>query len=163
MWFLTRYYGDKPLAATGVFTTGGAPAQPFGGKGYDGGKGGVVEIFCLGNEPFIGFYVAGNRRIKFDEYTIEAWDDIKAMELWEVRSLKVNDRMPLEAWLPYSVMNDPKAVVPPGTDWKNLDWDAEKLGSRTDYPKEVVRSVNAKGITKWTIAIKGIKKVNPWR
>jgi hypothetical protein len=163
VWFLTRYYGDKPLAANGVFKADGGPSQPFGGQGYDAGKGKVVAVHYLGNDPFIGLYVPANARIKYDEYTIEAWDDITGMELWEVSSLKVNGRTPLEKWLPYETTSDSKAIIPAQTDWTNFDWDAVKLRSRTDYPKEEVKTVNASGVSKWTIPIKAIKKIDPWK
>ena len=160
VWLITGVYGDKPLPADGLFKSG--LAQPFGGQGYDGsakgGRGKAVEILFLGDPSFWAFRLPANATVGFGDYTIEAWSDIPAVEFWEVSSLLVNGRTPLEKWLPYPTLSDETAVIPAGTDWKNLDWDPVKLTSRTDYPKEAVKTVTATVLKKWTVPIMGMDK-----
>jgi hypothetical protein len=160
IWLLTRYYGDKPLPREGPFRRG--PDQPFGGQGYDGsakgGHGKAVEVHFLGDPPFRAFRLPAKGAVTFEGYTVEAWSDIAAMEFWEVSSLLVNGRTPLEEWLPYPTACDGKALIPGGTDWTNLDWDPARLASRTDYPKEPVRTVTAVVRKKWTVPLAELPK-----
>jgi hypothetical protein len=160
VWLLTRYYGDEPLAEKGEFKSGSD--QPFGGQEYDGaakgGKGKAVEVVFLGDRSFRAFYLPAGATVLFEDFGVECWSDIKEVEFWEASSLKVNGRTPLEKWLPYPTVSDAASVIPAGTDWQNLDWDADKLRSRTDYPKEAVKVVSAVVEKKWTVPITGIGK-----
>jgi hypothetical protein len=159
-WFLTGYKGDQPLAASGKFTAFEDTPQMFVGKRYpgakNGGKGAVVEVTYVGE--FRAFFLPPGAALQFKGYPIEASEDIEAFELWEAASLQVNGRTPLEKWLPYPVLGQASAVIPAGTDWDNLGWDAAKSRPRTDYPKERIESVHAKVVNKWVVPIEGLKR-----
>jgi len=160
VWLLTRYSGDEPLPEKGDFQSGSD--QPFGGQEYDGaakgGEGKAVEVHFLGKPSFRAFYLPAKATIAFENFEVESWSDVTRVEFWEASSLRVNGRTPLEKWLPYPTLSDGAVVVPSGTDWKNLDWDADKLRGRADYPKEAVKTVTAVVEKKWTVPITGIDK-----
>ena len=106
-----------------------------------------------GEDQFIAFQLAANATIEFSAYEIEAWNTIKVFEIWEVSSLKVNGKTPLEKWLPYNTLSDNKAMIPKRQDWNNLDFDYKRSRKRTDYRKEVVKKITASVIRRWTIPI----------
>jgi hypothetical protein len=159
IWLLmSAYADDKPLPEKGTFTS--AEDQPFGGQEYDGaakgGRGQAVEIHF--RPSFRAFLLPAKATLTFERFTLESWSDVSEVAFWEASSLRVNDRTPLEKWLPYPTLSGEKVVIPAGTDWKNLDWDAAKLGSRTDYPKETVKTATAAVEKKWIVPIAGIRK-----
>lgn len=160
MWLVMRYHGEAPLKADGVFNTDDPGPQMFVGRHYDGAKNGgegtAIEIAFLGNDSFRAFYLPPRAAIQFDRHAIEAWEDIKDVEVWEVATLLVNGETPLQNWLPYPTGSDRKAHIPANTDWDNLDWDARTLRSRVDYPKEKIQSVTATVVKKWTLPIEDL-------
>ena len=153
IWFLVRYWGNDPLPKKAEFESPSEPTPPFGGEEYlhDGKR--VVLIRHYGDAKFIAFQLPEAASIEFSAYVIEAWDRITEFEIWEVSELKVNGRTPLEKWLPYNTLSDNGAKIPRGQDWNNLDWDYKQNQKRTDYRKEVVKSVTASLIQRWTIPI----------
>jgi hypothetical protein len=154
VWFVLPYWGDKPLPEKGAFPNKNWKDQPFGGKQFDGEGGSVVEVFMYGGDGFKAFRLPAKGKLELDGYTIEASKNIEEIVVLEARDLKVNGKTPLEKWLPYAMTSGEKVKVGRqelNIDWKNLDWDAKKLGSRDDYPKEKVEEVKAEGIRSWTV------------
>jgi RNA polymerase sigma factor (sigma-70 family) len=164
VWLLLPYYGDEVLPDKGVFKSNFD--QPFGGEDYDGGPNGgegkAVEIHFLGDPSFRAFRLPAKAKVAFARFGVETWSHIARTQFAEASSLRVNDRTPLEEWLPYATLCDRTASIPAGTDWRNKDWDPAKLRSRTDYPKEVVKTVTAVIERKWFVLIPpGGDKDNP--
>jgi hypothetical protein len=150
------YWGEDALPKSGVFANKDWEGQPFGGKGYKGAGGSAVEVSMYGGKGFHAFRLPAKGRLELDGYSIETNKDISGATVWEVQQLKVNGKTPLEKWLPYDTTCGKKVKI--GwemltVDWKNLDWDREKLGSREDYPKEKVEDVRAEGIRSWSIKL----------
>ncbi len=162
LWLLLPYYGSGPLKADARFTpsSNGEP-QCFVGKQFNGGKnqgeGTAIEIALIGEKGFRAFRLPPHASIQFDRFPIEAWKNVNKMELWEASELRVNGKTALENWLPYSTLSAAKARIPANTDWTNLDWDAKTQKSRTDYPKETIKSVVATISHKWEVSINGMK------
>jgi hypothetical protein len=155
IWLLTSCVAETPLNASGKFAAG-----MFVGKRYDGwnkrGKAAAVEVEFIGH--FRALFLPPKTTLTFDDFSLESGTDVESCEFWEVSSLQVNTRTSLDKWLPYKVLSDADTRIPAETDWKNLDWDSDRLGSRVDYPKESVKSVTATVIKKWTVPIEGAKK-----
>jgi hypothetical protein len=154
VWFLLPYWADEPLVESGMFKNKAAPADTFGGKRMAGDGGAVVEIRKYGDDGFKAFRLPANARVELDGYDLEAWKDVHEMTICQADALKVNGTTPLEKWLPYGVLSADVVKVSGSAitaDWKNLDWDAKKLKSRTDYPQENVEEIKAEGIRRWTV------------
>lgn len=151
VWFVLPYWGDKPLPEKGVFSNKNWKDQPFGGKQFDGEGGSVVEVLMYGGDGFKAFRVPAKGQLELDGYTIDASKDIEEIVVMEARELKVNGKTSLEKWLPYATTSGKEVKVALNIDWKNLDWDAKRLGSRDDYPKEKVERVQAEGFRRWTV------------
>ena len=116
-----------------------------------------------GGDGFKTFRVPAKGQLELEDYTIDASRDIEEIVAIEARELKVNGKTPLEKWLPYGTTSGKKVKVGSqalNINWKNLDWDAKRLGSRDDYPKEKVEEVKAGGFRRWTVKFqqKGEKK-----
>lgn len=149
VWFILPYWGDDSLPKNGIFLNESGKVQPFGGKGFEGDTGRVVEVAMHGGKGFKAFQLPPKGQIEIDGYRIGAWKDIDGIVVLESRELKVNGMRPLEKWLPYGMTSNEKVKVgsqQANIDWTNLDWDAKKAASRTDYPNEEVKQVTAEGI-----------------
>jgi hypothetical protein len=158
IWLVFPNYAEDALPASPVFSGEGSSHPPFGGKGYDGAGGQVVEVDMYGDPGFRAFLLRPRGRVMFDLYSFSAWKDVDGIEAWEVAALKVNDDLPLERWLPYTTLSDFKVRVAENTDWTNLDWDREESRERTDYRHEPVRTVNAEVLQRWQIPFRAENK-----
>jgi hypothetical protein len=144
------------LPKTGVFPNKNWDGQPFGGKRCDDEGGSAVEIRMYGGNGFKAFHVPVKGQLELDGYQIETLKDVKEVTVFEARQLKVNGKTPLDKWLPYKSTSSKKvkvASIALNTEWKNLDWDAENLRERDDYPKEKVEVVKAEGLRRWIIRL----------
>lgn len=157
LWIVTRYCGDAPLPLDGKFAAGFF-SQPFEGDQYGDGDSRLVKITFLGScNSFTAFLIPAKGSIRFDEFSMLSLNDVRQMEFWEVESLRVNGRIPLEKWLPYNSLSGKHAEVLPTTHQENLAWDPKRLAFRTDYPLEEVQFVEAKARKKWLVPISGLK------
>lgn len=154
VWFVLPYWGDKPLQEKGLFPNKGMDGTPFGGKKFDGQGGPAVEVLMYGGEGFKAFRLPPKGQLELAGYTIEAWKDTSEIVVQEASELRVNGKTPLEKWLPYGVTSGKNVKVGLDIDWINLDWDAEKSASRTDYPKEKVKEVKAELLRSWKVKFK---------
>ncbi len=161
VWLILPYWGDKPLPDNGIFLNEDLELQPFGGKGFNGEGGSAVEVVMYGGDGFKAYRLPAQGRLELDDYRVEANKNIGEIVVIEARELKVNGNTPLEKWLPYSTISGMNVKV--GSDqlnieWKNLDWDPAKLGSRGDYPKERVQEVKAEGLRSWIVRFRQVSE-----
>ncbi|WP_254508554.1 hypothetical protein [Anatilimnocola floriformis] len=159
-WIVLPYWGERSLPAKGIFPLDEHDGPGFGGKGFVGEGGSAVEVLMYGGEGFRAFRLPGKGSLQLDGYEIESWKEIDAIDVIEARELKVNGKTPLEKWLPYATTSDAKVKVGSqqlNVDWKNLDWDAKKSKSRTDYPTEKVEKVVAEDFRVFKVKIEKMK------
>src|SRR5262249_25075644 len=113
VWLLLPYYGDEVLPDKGAFQSNFD--QPFGGPEYAGaargGGGKAVEVHFLGDPSFRAFRLPARAKVALARFTVETWSDITQTQFVEASSLRVNDRTPLEEWLPYTTLSDRTASV----------------------------------------------------
>lgn len=155
MWLLLPSYISDTLPAAPVFSAEGAQVVPFGGKGYVGDSGEVVEVVMYANTGFSAFHLPPGGHVVLDGYVLEAWKAVERFEAWEVAELWVNRVLPLERWLPYPSMSSADGVVPREAidDWRNLDWDPARSRGRADYPAEPVQEVTAELVRRWQVPL----------
>jgi hypothetical protein len=153
IWFVLPYSGDKPLPENGTFPNENWKEQPFGGQQFEGKGGSAIEVCMYGGGGFTTFRLPAKGRLELDGYEIDGSKDISEIVVLEAEELKVNGKTPLERWLPYDTMCGEMVEVNERAqiNWRNLDWNAEKLGSRQDYPKETVEIVQANGTHRWVV------------
>ena len=170
-WFITRYWGDHPLATNAPFRA----ASPWK-RGYEihnayngdpfGGKGKFRSTRFIGASPtgeqqhsFEAFLLPAGGTLRHDYFAVEAWSDIAHLEIWEASQLLVNGKTPLEDWLPYEVVSSAETHIAQKPTWETMrdgafQW-KEGKGS-TDYPVEQVTSIVPTVIFKHHIPIEGL-------
>ncbi len=152
-WLVFPYSISTPLQAEPVFTADDSPGIPFGGSGYRGEGGDVVEVRMYGSN-FSAFHLAAHGRVVFERYGLEAWGPVERFEVWEVAELRVDGR-PLEDWLPYPTLSGADVIVGPNVKSSNLDWNPVTHRGRKDYPAEPVQEVRAEVVRRWPVEIVG--------
>ncbi|MCY1013641.1 hypothetical protein OV079_50560 [Nannocystis pusilla] len=121
VWLVFPDHAEDALPAAPVFVSNSAPYLPFGGKAYDGAGGRVVEVTMYGAPGFLAFHLPPHGRVVFDDYSFDASESVDGIDAWEVATLKVDDKLPLERWLPYEALSAPEVRIAADTEWINLD------------------------------------------
>lgn len=151
IWLVFPRYADDALPASPVFPTAGLSHPPFDGKAVVG-EGRAVEIDMFGDPGFRAFFLPPRGQVEFNSYSFGAWKDTSGIEAWEVAALKVDEKTPLDRWLPYATLSDAFVYVEKSDPaWSSLDWDSDSSRGRDDYPPGPVRSVTAEVIGRWQI------------
>jgi hypothetical protein len=158
MWYVLPYAGNLPLRKDGMFHGKDNQRQPFVSWQYDGnqtgGKGAAVKVEHLGRDRFTAFLLPPKGTVEFAWYHMTSPLNFREVECWEASSISVNST-DLQYWLPYHVICDQEVLLTKDTgNPVNLDWDAERLGSRTDYRPEDVPMVFVEAKRKWVLPIK---------
>ena len=151
-WLVFPYDISTPLPAEPVFTVGTSPGIPFGGAGFTGEGGAVVEVRMVGE--FSAFHLAAHGRVVFERYDLKAWGPVERFEVWEVAELRVDGR-PLEDWLPYPTLSGADVIVGPQVKSTDLDWNRATSSGRKDYPTKPVHEVRAEVVRRWPVEIVG--------
>ena len=158
MWFVFRYYGDEALPGSGRFDGSKSKDQPFSSnlftKRAKNEKGQAVEVNFLGDKTFGAFRLRPASKIILDNFVFTAFKDVNDYEVWEVDSLVVNGKAPLEQWLPYPVLSDQSVHLGSPLHPTSLDWDKRINNYRQDYPNEKVEFVTAHAINKCVVPLK---------
>ena len=157
IWFLFRHIGDRALSVSDRFEGYSYEKQPFSSMLYTsnelGKKSKAVVIEFLGEVSFKAVRLPKESNIKFDNFGFGAFSDVGEFEVWEVRSLLVNGKTPVEQWLPYPVLSDQFAHFAKAK-LTSLDWDSTIHNYRQDYPNEKVEFVTAHAIKKCAVPLK---------
>jgi hypothetical protein len=162
IWLLLRHRDSFP--PTGQFACEKLEKHCFSTMQlWDGGskqQGKVVLITFLGVETFRAIHIPAGGDIILGNYIMTTLGPVTDFEVWEVDSLRVNGKTPLEEWLPYSVISD--RVVHIGDRQKQtvLDLDKNTNKKREDYPNEKVEFVTARAIRKWLAPVTASKAKN---
>ncbi len=173
VWYITRYWGDHPLAANKPFKA----ITPWK-RGYEihnvyngdrfGGKGTFRSTRFIGADPpgedqhsFVAFRLPAGGHLRHDFFPIESWSDIASIEIWEASALQVNGEIPLEEWLPYEVTSSVETHITKKAHWGVVhsgafQWKDGK--STAVYPKEQVKSIVPTVMLKHDLAIKRIEQ-----
>lgn len=123
---------------------------------WDGGRkeqGKVVVISFLGVETFRAIRIPAGADIILGNYIMTTREAVSDFEVWEVDSLQVNGKTPLEEWLPFPVMSDRIVHIGDRQKQQNLDLDQNTNKKREDYPDEKVEFVTAHAIRKWLATV----------
>jgi hypothetical protein len=159
-WFVLRY--RDPLESTGKFGCYKEEKNCFSAEqSWEEGKtqgAAVVVIHFLGLEPFTALRVPAGADITLGNYIINTAEPVSDFEIWEVESLLVNGKTPLEKWLPYPVLSDRLVHIGERSKTAVLDWDKTNNNYRQDYPNEKVEFVIANAIRKWLVPVSPAKK-----
>jgi hypothetical protein len=169
VWYITRYYGDKPLPKEEPFQASSpwkktyVIGNAYNGERY-GGRGKFRTISFLGadrpvSHSFFAFLLPAGGHLEHDFFPIDAWSDITSWEVWEASALKINGQTPLQDWLPYEVMTDKETHITRQASLSTMHQDAFqwKPGrSASDFPEEEVKSIVPTILAKRTLRIKGI-------
>lgn len=150
-WFVFRY--RDPLPESGRFDCYSDEKHCFSSNQFTkaGGeeKGSVIVVNFLGHDTFTAIRLPAGGDIALGHYFISTASPVSDFEIWEVDSLLVNAKTPVEQWLPYPVLSDQSVHLGEREKMTVLDWD-KKLGDyRRDYPDEKVEFVTAHAIRKW--------------
>ena len=170
-WFITRYWGDHPLATNAPFKaispwkTGYVIHNAYSGDSF-GGKGKFRTTRFIGASPkgeqqhsFEAFLLPAGGMLRHDFFNVEAWADISHLEIWEATQLLVNGKTPLEDWLPYEVVSSAETHITQKSTWEPVgkgafQWKTGKGSS--DYPTEQVLSIVPTVIYRHDIPIEGL-------
>lgn len=169
VWYITRYYGDRPLPSKDPFQadmpwkTDYIIANAYNGEQF-GGKGKFRTIGFLGadrpvSHSFMAFLLPAGGHLQHDFFPIDSWSDITSLEVWEASALKVNGQTPLEDWLPFEVMTDKETHITRQASLTTTHQDAfqRKPGKAAgDFPEEEVKAIVPTVLTKRTLSINGI-------
>jgi hypothetical protein len=154
-WFVLRY--RDPLESSGKFNCYKEEKHCFSAEQLWGDEkkqgASVVVIHFLGLEAFTALRLSKDADITLENYVMNTAEAVSDFDVWEVDSLLINGKTPLQDWLPYPVMSDgvvhigerPKSVV--------LDWDKTLKTYRQDYPKEKVEFIAANVTRKWLVPV----------
>lgn len=178
VWYITRYWGDSPLAkdkpfkAKSPWKRGYEIPNDYHGDRFEG-KGKFRTTSFIGTSPpgkdnhsFVAFRLPPGGTLKHDYFPIESWSDIASIEIWEASSLLVNGEIPFEDWLPYEVTSSEETyITKKAARWverSSVVFQWKKGMNRDDYPKQEVKAIIPDVLTKQILPIKGIgKKEDP--
>ena len=157
VWFLLPHSLEEPLAKDGIFRNyPDATKQPFGGLRFDGKGGSIIQVEFFGRDGFDAFHLPPKGRVELEGWWAGTRGSIKDSEIGklvvlEAQELIVDERTPLEKWLPYGTMSGQSVEATRTGDFKNLDWSEERGRPRDDYPKEKVKLVQARASREWEV------------
>ena len=112
VWFVSALRGNQLLRHDGTFS-GEYDIRDiaFQADVYDEGSGAAILVNHFGKDSFRAILVPAEGRFHFGGYVIDAQSPIRFVDVWEVRSLKVNGKTSLEDWLPYDVMSSASVEI----------------------------------------------------
>ncbi|HJP93504.1 MAG TPA: hypothetical protein VJ875_16210 [Pyrinomonadaceae bacterium] len=154
-WFLLR--DDNPLESSGQFACYKDEKHCFSAMQWSENAsqhaGRVIVICFLGRNSFRAVRVPPRAEVIMGHYIINTAEPVSDFDVWEVESLLVNGKTPLQDWLPYEVMSDRIVHISERPKQTSLDWDRTLKNYRQDYPNEKVEFVTANAIRKWLIPV----------
>ena len=151
-WFVLRH--SDPLATTGRFSCDPGMKQCLTAEelsdpnSKQSGK--MIIIKGFGSETFAAIRIPEGGDITSSNYILNTAEPVSEFEVWEVHSLLINGKTPLDEWVPYPVMSD--RLVSIGDRPK-----ITMIGHRQDFPNEKVEFVSAHPIRKWLVPIAPIE------
>ncbi len=156
IWLLFRF--NQPLPDSGRFNGHTYEKQSFSSTLYTkrarNEKGQAVIVNFLGEDTFTAIRLPKDADITFDYFVFEAFAEVSDFQIWEVDSLLVNGKTPVEKWLPYPVLSDQRVHLGRHENVTSLNWDTRVNGYRTDYPDEKVEFVTAHAVNKCAVPLK---------
>lgn len=159
-WLLLRH--RDPLVESGRFNCYDSEKLCFSGEQLAETKSKrqakMVIIRFLGSDSFAAIRIPEGGDLTHGEYIMNIEGSISEFEVWEVDSLLVNGKTPVEEWLPYSVMSDRLVdIAYPNLKATSLNWDATINDYRRDFPNEKVEFVTAHAVRKWLVPVRSIE------
>ena len=169
VWFLISW-GNKLLRYDGKFLgRGGDWKDPFGekavifnaetafdGSEYSEGNGIAIIVDYYGKDDFQAILLPPKAHFHFAGFVIMSPDPARFIDVWEVKSLKVNDKTPLEKCLPYSLMSS-KSVEIAGRTGSGKQMSLKSRHSQMPhakpYPDEEVKTVVAEPIRRHVVPL----------
>jgi hypothetical protein len=154
-WLVLRY--SDALASTGKFECYPeekhciSATQLAEGEGEHQPK--TVVIHFLGRQTFTAIRIPEGGDISLSEYVMNTAEPVPEFEVWEVDSILVNGKTPLQQWLPYPVMSDRLVHIKERPKKTLIDWDVTRNTYRQDYPTEKVEFMAVHPIRKWLVPI----------
>ena len=162
-WFVLRH--SDPLPGTGRFNCEPSTKQCFSAEELSDPaspqSGKMVVIRFFGTDSFTAIRVPEGADITSSNYILNTAEPIPEFEVWEVDSLLINGKTPLEQWVPYAVMSDRLVRIGERPKITMIDWDATTHAYRQDFPKEKVEFVSAQAIRKWLAPIASSERKTP--
>jgi hypothetical protein len=105
VWFVLSH-GNRLLPYDGTFAGRGKHSKiPFKADEYNEGKGSAICVYSFTDDYFNAFLLPPRGRLHFAGFVITDFHPLRFVDVWEVKSLKVNGKTNLEEWLPYPVMS----------------------------------------------------------
>ena len=147
MWFVFAYWGNELLRHDGSFSSDQnirrIPAEdnirriPFEASEYNEGQGSAIIVRHHGNDLFAAIRLPSKGRFHFAGFVVMAETPIRFVDVWEVRSLKVNGTTPLEQWLPDGVTSSATVEISGRT---HSGWSKRSLAgiTRTRRPLNLI-------------------------
>ena len=154
VWFVFGYWGNELLPYDGDFSSKYEGERPFDAAEYDEGKGRIVIVSHNGKDLFKAIFLPSRAKLHWGDFVIEDHASLRFLDVWEVSSLKVNGKMPLEDWFPFSISSSKSAEVLGrmySGKQKYLDWYHDQSRDAKPYPAEKVVSVKAIPIRRYVL------------
>jgi hypothetical protein len=162
LWFVFRLYGDNSLPDSGRFPGYDYKRQPFSSTQYTekarNKSSKAVVINFLGEDGFTALRLPEGGQVILDYFVFSAFAEVSTFEVWEVNSLLVNGKTPVENWLPYKVTSDKSVHLGEHETSTSLDWDKKISNYREDYPNEKVDFVIAQPVKKCILTLAAAPK-----
>lgn len=159
VWYIMPYNGASRLPENGQFNLNNSLTveKALLAKKYPGQQAGseLIELLFTGmpNQHFRAFYIPGNSSFSLNNYSIDCWQEADKIELWAVRTLKVNNKIKLDDWLPNSVQSSPGVMVSCAKEGCNSG-DVE-FDRPLNQHAVALQFIQAQKVTKYKVQLKG--------
>jgi len=157
VWFVFADAGNQLLRYDGKFSADDRYGKvPFEASEYNEGKGSAIFVNCFGDDGFLAVLLPAQGHFHFGGFSVEGGTPLRFFDVWEVKSLKVNGKTPLQQWLPYPVSSSPSVGIAGGMysgQQDNLKWLHERTPDAKPYPDEEVKTVIAEPIGRYVMPL----------
>ena len=156
MWFVFADSSNELLRHDGRFSSDYDVRRiQFGASAYQEGKGTAVVLSHYGADGFLAIRMPKKGRLYWAGFVVSAPSPIRFVDVWEVRSLKVNGTTPLEKWLPYDVTSSASVELSGRMHSGNFQvlGGLEGASESSPYFSELVKTVHADAIQRHIIQL----------
>ena len=165
MWYVLRYWAEKPLPATAKIVAGPGDQILLGygvlslGERQDGYHWDTASSRCVesfGDRGFIALRLPAHGELHLPDCGLEAWAWTPTIEIWRASAIHLNGAVPLEEWIA-ARKHAPEGLFATLTD---ANRDPRSPGSILYGAKpeavDIVNSVEFRDLRRWTVPIEGM-------
>jgi hypothetical protein len=157
VWFVYAGHGNVLLPYNGKCKPSSSFSEvPFEAEAYEEGKGKAVIVSVYGENSFHAVLLPPKATFSFVGFFIHSRGPARFLDLWEVKSIRVNDKTPLEEWMPFDIASSESVTIAGrmgSGKQKVLGWHHRQQPNPKPYPDEKITTVNLEPIARYIVPL----------